>query len=103
MPDSASPPIVDSCPRILDCVRQALQSGIPTYMIEDEEATPRPYVGVTLGCQHPNESRLGPEAKQSVEFCAFPSYVRRLSRPIDWRCARAPSTICIAGKAANAV
>ncbi len=32
---------VASCPRTLDCVRQALQEGIPTYGIENEHAIPR--------------------------------------------------------------
>jgi hypothetical protein len=31
-----------SCPRTLDCVRQALQWGIPTYVIEDDTAVPMP-------------------------------------------------------------
>ena len=32
---------VESCPRTLDCVRQELQQGIPTYGIENVHAIPR--------------------------------------------------------------
>ena len=32
---------VASCPRTLDCVRQALQEGIPTYGVENVHAIPR--------------------------------------------------------------
>ena len=32
---------IAACPRTLDCVQQALQSGIPTYAIENVHAIPR--------------------------------------------------------------
>jgi hypothetical protein len=32
---------IASCPRTLDCVRQTLQDGIPTYGVENEHAIPR--------------------------------------------------------------
>jgi hypothetical protein len=32
---------LSSCPRTLDCVRQALQQGIPTYVVENVHAIPR--------------------------------------------------------------
>jgi hypothetical protein len=32
---------IASCPRTLDCVRQALQDGIPTYGIENQHAIAR--------------------------------------------------------------